>query len=159
MGALPSSSPVDPPCEGRQRYRAVVDVHLVLRRDQKVLLGQRKNTGYEDGKLHLPAGHLEEGESLVDALAREAKEELGILISPEDVVFAHIMHNRSSQGRIASFFEITNWDGEPQNMEPEKCAGVSWFDLMHLPENIVGYAKYALDQYAMGNPFSEYGWR
>jgi hypothetical protein len=50
------------------RHRSIVDVHLVLRRDGKILMGRRANTGYGDGLLHLPSGHLERGESVIEAV-------------------------------------------------------------------------------------------
>ncbi|HEY6314153.1 MAG TPA: NUDIX domain-containing protein [Streptosporangiaceae bacterium] len=50
------------------RYKVTGDVHLVLLDDDgRVLLGRRKNTGFADGCYHLPAGHLEAGESVIDA--------------------------------------------------------------------------------------------
>ncbi|MFI9531608.1 NUDIX domain-containing protein [Nocardia fusca] len=51
---------------------------------------------YEDGAYHLPSGHLEAGESVVAALVREAKEEIGVTIDPAGVGFAHVMHNSPS---------------------------------------------------------------
>lgn len=68
-----------------------------------MLFGQRQNTGFEDGAWHLPSGHLEADESVIDALIREAEEEIGITIKSEDVQFAHIMRNSSSGGRMAFF--------------------------------------------------------
>ncbi|MEU4341495.1 NUDIX domain-containing protein [Nocardia sp. NPDC023852] len=87
-----------------QRHTVTGDVHLVLRRGNTVLFGQRDNTGFEDGAWHLPAGHLEAGESVVTALIREADEEVGVTIKTEDVQFSHFMHNSSSGGRMAIFF-------------------------------------------------------
>jgi 8-oxo-dGTP pyrophosphatase MutT (NUDIX family) len=89
-----------------QRHKVTGDVHLLLRRGNEVLLGQRQNTGFEDGAWHLPSGHLEADESVVDALIREAEEEIGVTIAPDDVHFCHIMHNSSSGGRMAFFFEV-----------------------------------------------------
>lgn len=45
---------------------------------KEILLALRKNTGYRDGKYELPGGHVEEGEDLMQAMVREAKEELMI---------------------------------------------------------------------------------
>ena len=44
----------------RVKLRSYVCVYLVLERDGKVLLSLRENTGYEDGKWSLVAGHAEE---------------------------------------------------------------------------------------------------
>ncbi|MFE1099334.1 hypothetical protein ACFW4K_02370 [Nocardiopsis alba] len=44
-----------------ERYRSIIDVHVILPRGDKILLLERRNTGYCDGMLHLPSGHLDEG--------------------------------------------------------------------------------------------------
>lgn len=59
------------------RYTAHVDLHLILRdTDGRVLMGQRQNTGWADGQLGLPSGHLEDGESATAGMG-EAYSERG----------------------------------------------------------------------------------
>ncbi|WP_040802011.1 NUDIX hydrolase [Nocardia higoensis] len=141
-----------------QRHKITGDVHLVLHRDGKVLYGRRQNTGYEDGAWHLPSGHLEAGESVVAALIREADEEIGITIMPEDVHFSHIMHNSSSGGRVAFFFTVTSWQGEPTNREPEKCVELHWFGLDAPPEHMIDYCREAMQHMNGQRAFSTFGW-
>src|SRR5690606_22859107 len=141
-----------------QRHKVTGDVHLVLRRGDTVLYGQRSNTGFEDGAWHLPAGHLEAGESVVTALIREAAEEIGVTIRPEDVQFSHLMHNSSSGGRMAIFFTVTDWQGEPENCEPDKCSALDWFALDTPPDRMIDYCRVAMKHIAEGTPFSVYGW-
>lgn len=141
-----------------QRHKVTGDVHLVLRRGNEVLFGQRQNTGFEDGAWHLPSGHLEANESVVDALIREAEEEIGISIKPDDVHFAHIMHNSSSGGRMAFFFVVRSWQGEPTNQEPDKCAELQWFSTSALPEHMIDYCRVAMEHIAHNRLFSTYGW-
>ncbi|MEV4123544.1 NUDIX domain-containing protein [Nocardia sp. NPDC049707] len=141
-----------------RRHTVTGDVHLVLRRGNEVLFGRRQNTGFEDGAWHLPSGHLEADESVVAALIREAEEEIGISIKHEDVEFAHIMHNSSSGGRMAFFFTVISWRGEPQNREPEKCAELQWFSANEVPERMIDYCRAAMGHIANGHPFSTYGW-
>lgn len=140
------------------RHQLTTDVHLVLLQGNEVLFGRRENTGYEDGAYHLPSGHLEAGESVVAALIREAKEEIGITIQPAAVEFAHVMHNSSSGGRAAFFFTVRAWDGEPENREPEKCSELAWYPLDALPGHMIAYCRTALEHIAAGQPFSIYGW-
>lgn len=69
-----------------ERYQSKVAVFLVLMRElngnTQVLLQERCNTGYMDGKYDTAcSGHLEKFESLSMALCREAKEEIGITIN------------------------------------------------------------------------------
>jgi 8-oxo-dGTP diphosphatase len=142
-----------------RRHKLTGDVHLLLlNTDGQVLFGHRQNTGFQDGVWHVPAGHLEAGESVVQALIREAKEEVGIAVAPEDVEFAHIMHSSSGGGRAAFFFIVRQWDGTPANREPEKCSEVAWFPFDALPDPLIGYCRMALDYIAAGESFSVYGW-
>ena len=89
-----------------RRHTEVVDVHLVLRRGEEVLLGRRVDTGYADGLLHAPSGHVEDGEDVLTALIREAHEEVGVMLRPEDVSVALVMQHRAPGGgeRIGWFF-------------------------------------------------------
>jgi 8-oxo-dGTP diphosphatase len=140
----------------KERYRVIVDVHLFLLEKEHILLGQRQNTGFEDGKFHVPAGHLEAEETVIDALIREAREELGISIKHEQVIFVHVMHHKSIEGRTGLFFIVREWEGEVQNMERDKCKELQWFDVNNLPENMVLYAKQAIQHYLAGSIFSLY---
>ena len=142
-----------------RRHKLTGDVHLLLsNRDGQVLFGRRRNTGFEDGAYHLPSGHLEAGESVVQALIREAKEEVGVTIPEESVEFAHIMHNSSGGGRAAFFFTVHQWGGMPENREPDKCSELRWFSLGDLPDHLIDYCRAALAHIAAGQPFSVYGW-
>jgi 8-oxo-dGTP diphosphatase len=66
----------------------------------------------------LPCGHLEAGESVVDGVIREAREETGVLIDPGDLVFRHVVHHRNPEGeaRVGMFFTAARWQGQPANM-------------------------------------------
>ncbi len=143
------------------RYRSIVDVYVLLRRhDGMVLLLERAGTGYADGQLCPPSGHLEEGESVIDAAIREAREETGVIIEPADLSFSHVVHHRNpqGQGRVGFFFATTRWQGEPANMEPHKCAGVLWADPARPPANTVPYTAAALASISQAAPFSLDGW-
>ncbi|MGW5377892.1 NUDIX hydrolase [Nocardia sp. NPDC003999] len=142
-----------------ERHKLIGDVHLMLVDDQgRYLFGRRANTGYEDGAWHLPSGHLESGESVVDALVREAAEEIGVVIAPGDVQFAHVMHNSSSGGRAGFFFLAHTWAGTPTNREPDKCDALEWFAPNELPDRMIAYCRAALASMAAGQQFSVYSW-
>jgi 8-oxo-dGTP diphosphatase len=154
-----TQTPATPHGADTRRHKLTGDVHLLLlNRDGKVLFGRRQNTGFEDGAWHVPSGHLEEGESVVHALIREAKEEVGVTINPEVIEFAHIMHNSSGGGRAAFFFTVQQWGGVPENREPEKCSELCWFALNELPDDLIDYCRVALEHINAGRAFSLYGW-
>ncbi|WP_342342442.1 NUDIX hydrolase [Planobispora rosea] len=140
----------------KDRFRAVVDVHVLLVRDGEVLLMRRAGTGYGDGRWHLPSGHLEAGESAVHAAVREAREETGVAIAPEDLAFVHVMHRAPE--RVGLFFLARNWDGEPYNAEPGKCSEIAWCPLDALPPDTIDYPAAAVRAITAGQPFALHGW-
>jgi ADP-ribose pyrophosphatase YjhB (NUDIX family) len=141
-----------------RRHQLTGDVHLLLLDSDKVLFGRRQNTGYEDDAYHLPSGHLEAGESVISALIREAKEEVGVTIAAEHVEFSHVMHNASSGGRVAFFFTVRQWEGTPENREPDKCSELAWFSLSILPDHLIPYCRTALTYITADQRFSVFGW-
>jgi 8-oxo-dGTP diphosphatase len=143
----------------QQRYKSNVDLHLILRDGTGgVLLGERRNTGWADGHLGLPSGHLEDGESATAGAVREGEEEIGVLIKPEDLVLVHLMHHHTDSGRVALFFQATTWTGEIVNREPDKCAGWDFVPLDALPGTVVPYVAEALRHASVGVAYSERGW-
>ncbi|HVS78917.1 MAG TPA: NUDIX domain-containing protein [Candidatus Saccharimonadales bacterium] len=148
--------------EGRippeKRFKLILSVYLILIKDGKTLLLRRQNTGYEDGNYGLVAGHADGDERATAATCREVAEESGLIIKPEDLKFAHCMHRRQDDERIDLFFTTDKWEGEPNNMEPEKCDDLSWFPLDNLPPNTIPYIKQAIELSQKGVPYSEFGW-
>ena len=148
------------PSPAASRHKLIGDVHLVLlNQKEQILFGRRFNTGFEDGSWHVPAGHVEAGESVQQALIREANEEVGIVVRAENAEFAHVMHNASGGGRIAFFFVVREWEGEVTNKEPEKCSGLDWFSFDSLPSQLIKYCEFGLTKIRSGEQFSVYGWQ
>ena len=141
------------------RHCARIDVHLILRKGNNILLGQRRNSGFYDGAWHLPSGHGEQDESAMMTLIRESTEEIGVKIDSAVTRLVHVMHHRTDSDRFAMFFEATSWAGQPRVCEPDKCAAWQWFKLDALPVNMIPYASVALQHYAQGVLYSELGWR
>lgn len=135
-----------------------VDLHILLIRDSQVFMLRRYNTGYEDGKYSLPAGHLEENETAKEGALREAKEEIGVMIKSTNLMLVLTLHSYTNSARIALFFQALEWYGEPTNMEPEKCDFADWFPVNSPPENTVAYIREALSMISMGETYGEFGW-
>ncbi|RBQ20720.1 DNA mismatch repair protein MutT [Spongiactinospora rosea] len=142
------------------RYRTIVDVMMILARDGHILLAQRRGTGYADGWWNLPSGHLEEGETIDQAAIREAREEVGIDVRPDDLRFVHVCHYRNpeGEGRVGVFFEAGSWDGEPRNAEPHKCARITWFPADRLPASTFPYTVAGVQAYIKGASYAAVGW-
>jgi 8-oxo-dGTP diphosphatase len=102
-------------------------VYLVLRRGDTVLFGLRRGTGYRDGEWGVPAGRVEEGERLLDAMVREAKEEIGVDLDPASLRILTAIERDTDTGLwLDVFYECDGWEGEPVNGEPAKCAELAW---------------------------------
>lgn len=140
------------------RFKLIAAVHLFLVRGDQILMLLRKNTGYEDGNYSVVAGHLDGGEEVIQASIREAREEAGILIRPEDVRVTGVMHRLSTEERIDFFVTVRMWEGEVRNMEPDKCGELRWFPLEGLPSNVIPYVRRALENGTESHWFDSFGW-
>lgn len=144
----------------QDRHTVVPAVYVIFRDGDKVLLLQRANTGYHDGDYSMPAGHLDGGESALTAAIREAKEEVGVDIKPEDLRLVHTQHRMAEEGdheRINLFYEARTWSDELTNAEPHKCSEIRWFSLDALPSNLVHELQYMLPHYQKAEPYGDFG--
>jgi len=142
----------------KKRAFSSVSSYLILKRGDAVLLGLRRNTGYCDGLWSLPAGHIEDGEPATVGMAREAYEEIGVLLDPSKLTPVHVIHRQSNRINIDIFFTCSDWEGEIENKEPDKCETLQFFPLSALPENCVGYNREVLQSIPSGRFYSELGW-
>jgi len=146
----------------KTHQRAVPAVFALFERHGALLFTLRQNTGYQDGNYGVPAGHVEAGESLTDALVREVAEETGLRIDAKDSELVHLMYRpkKDETGeRIDIFFRVLRWDGEPVNAEPQKCVRLAWLPLDALPENVMRFQRHAIECWQRGSVFSEPGWQ
>jgi len=122
----------------------------------EVLLQLRQHTGYMDGHwAHAVAGHVEAGESVISTAVREAREELGIVLAPEDLVPLTGMHRTNGgaapiEQRVDWFFSCRRWSGRPTVGEPGKNAGLRWSALGDLPAPIPPHERRVLDALSAG---------
>jgi 8-oxo-dGTP diphosphatase len=116
-----------------------IGVNIFVVRNDKLLLGKRKNT-YGAGTWGLPGGHLEFGERLEAAAARELKEETGI--KTEKFIFVNLINDlhdlRGEQKHYlqVGFLAKDIGDAEPILNEPDKTEEWKWFGLADLPKDI-----------------------
>lgn len=134
-----------------------VGVHVIVERDGRVLLMRRAGTGFFDGLLSLPGGHVEPGESLRVAAAREMREETGLCFDPDTLAFVGVVHRLSDTNRVDFFCRAADCPDEPQILEPDKCDELGWFDRERLPPDVVPYIRAALEA-GSGPWVIELGW-
>jgi 8-oxo-dGTP diphosphatase len=115
----------------------LIGVELFARRSGSILLGKRKNC-YGAGTWALPGGHLEFNERLVDTMCREAKEELGAIIKPEELRLVSVVDDLQPANNLHYVhvsFEQLDPTWEPRIMEPDRCEEWRYFSLGDLPAN------------------------
>ncbi len=118
----------------KDRFRMNITVNALVEKNGQVLFMKRSDGFFKGGFWVLPAGHVDGNEPATQAMIRELKEELGIDVKPENVIFHHVMHSiAQSLERIDFFFRIVDFDGELKNKEPDKCDELVFFDYSNLP--------------------------
>ncbi len=96
---------------------------LILRADGQLLLGQRPEGKSWAGWWELPGGKLEPGETVLEALARELDEELGIRVTEATRWVTYVHAYPHTTVRLA-FCRVTAWEGEPRGRENQQLAWV-----------------------------------
>jgi len=143
------------------RSRYPLTVHILLLEADNLLVLRRFNTGFEDGKYSLIAGHLEGEETVLQAAVREIAEEAGVRVRPEDLKVVGVMQRKSDDVRVDFFLATRSWKGQPRNNEPDKCDKVKWVPIDQLPSNTIPYICRSVDNFQT-NPdqvwFESFGW-
>jgi 8-oxo-dGTP pyrophosphatase MutT (NUDIX family) len=132
--------------------------------DRVVLLQRGEHAKFAQGMWDLPVGKSDPGEPITQTAVRELREETGLIVKPEDLRIAHIIHGawgvESPNGFLTVVFATRAWTGEPENREPHKHALVRWTPTDALPERFVPSTAEALRSYLAGGPaVSLHGWR
>jgi 8-oxo-dGTP diphosphatase len=142
-----------------KRHTLVPNVYAFFIKGDQILLARRFNTGYEDGKYSLPAGHLDGDERSTHGMAREIVEETGVAVDPDNLRMVHMMHRKGPDDeRLDLFFMVQQWEGDPVIVEADKCDELAWFSMGALPENVIPYIRSAIEAFRHGQFYSEFGW-
>lgn len=122
-------------------------VHMIIMNGDKLLVQKRKSSKLWPGYYALPAGHIDEGENQYDALIREAKEELGIILDPTKIINSYVVLRRNYfeidgkqlEPYVDYYFEFNEYESIPKIMETDKCDELIWADINNLPEPFINY--------------------
>ncbi len=125
---------------GKEKFFSAIYL-IIKNKDGKILLQRRQGTKLWPGFLALPAGHVDEGENVYDAAIREAREELSIVITKDDIVDSFVVNrrNKSLASYFDVYFEISSYKGQIKINEPEKCSELKWCDINKLPDDMIDY--------------------
>ncbi len=119
----------------------------------EVLLQLRQNTGYmDDHWAAAAAGHVERGETAIDAAHREAAEEIAVGDLALEFITAmqRTQHDLPIDERVDFFFAARSWSGEPRIVEPHKCAELRWCRWDALPDPVVPHELSVLNALRTG---------
>ena len=105
-----------------------VAVGILIASDGKVLMARRPSGKVYAGYWEFPGGKLEPGESAVDALYRELREELNIQVTTAYPWITREFTYPHATVRL-NFFRVQRWSGELLQVEHD---AVAWVD----PDNV-----------------------
>ena len=144
----------------KNRINTRIAAYLVGWQEGKVLLGKRQNVAHLNGYWSLLAGHVYEGESCIQGMLREAKEECGLQLLPGELQLVGAEHKHSPPYDYANFIFSADLTGHrPINAEPEKCAGWEFFDPDQLPSPMAPWIVAMIERVHQGKPsLTVYGW-
>ena len=140
-------------------------VCLIVNYDGKIPMLFRKNTGFMDGYWSLIAGRVEEDESILEAIIREAEEEANLKLKSNNLELVHICSRMQEYSKkeiykynwLDAYFYTKNLNQKPINNEPDKHSEIKMFVIDNLPENTLPYVKFAIKAYLENKIYSEYG--
>ena len=116
---------------------------VIVNADGEWLLLQRKRSP-EAGCWSIPGGKVDWMETIEEAIVREVKEELGVVVQLERLlgVTNHRLREEDAHW-VAPTFQASILEGVPYNVEPEKHEAVRWMHPRDWPPNVTETTKAA----------------
>ncbi len=99
-------------------------VAAVIEREGRILIAQRKRTGQHPLKWEFPGGKVEPGEEPEAAVVRELEEELAIRARVDHEIMHYEYQYPERPPILLIFYRVTEFAGEPQNLDFEQIAWV-----------------------------------
>jgi ADP-ribose pyrophosphatase YjhB (NUDIX family) len=136
-----------------ERHLTRTAVYVILERNNKIFFLRRANTGWADGILTVPAGHVDKGDNVTEAAIKETKEEACVDILADDLEFVHVDFLRDEYTNF--YFKAKKWTGEPTLGEPELASEAIWIDKNNIPNDVIPQLRKLFKQLEKGSYFSE----
>ena len=106
--------------------RIEVVAGIIVDSQERILLAKRASHQHQGDKWEFPGGKVEAGEGACDALSRELKEELNIVVTPQDCeLFQHVSFDYPDKQVSLRFYTIHKFQGTPEGMEGQPLEWVS----------------------------------
>ena len=118
-------------------------IAFMLVKNGRLLVEKRKLSKKVDpGCVSIPGGHVEDGESLEEALYRELDEELGIV--PDAVRYICTLIHYSQEIQKIHYFAIESWDGDISNREADS---LHWIQIGEVNNLDIAVDRVAVQEY------------
>ena len=115
-------------------------VDIIIFKNQKVLLIKRKNPPFGWA---LPGGFVDEGETVEHAAIREAKEETGLDVTLDSLLYVYSDPSRDSRQHTLSIVFTASSTGTP--LAADDATDLGYFSLDELPELAFDHALIIAD--------------
>ena len=123
-----------------ERHLTATAVFVLLEKeDGKIFFLRRQHTGWADGYLTVPSGHVDKGQNVAEAAVTEVREEAGVTVQKEHLEFVHVDYQRDRY--VNFYFRARHWEGEPHIGEPHLASEALWLTMDTLPEDVIPQLK------------------
>ena len=116
-----------------------------------VLLIEKQRPDWQKGKLNLPGGHIEEGETSAECVRREFNEEVGVDID----TWLHVGKIDNAGNYYVDFFAAIIPEGMAVNAKTLTDEEVDWYEVYDLPakciSNLHWLVPFAANMLQQGN--------
>ena len=121
---------------------AVLTVLLSGNQDRALIMRRSQNDSLP-GMYTIPGGHMEDGENVLQAAARELHEETGVRADNCEMI--GVIHATASTKEYVQFIVLVhNWTGIPTITEPDLCDEMYWCKVDDLPSNMLKWPTQAI---------------
>ena len=98
-----------------------VAVGILIDDAGRVLVTRRAPEAHQGGLWEFPGGKVEDSENILAALARELREELGVLVEATEALM-ELEHDYGDKQVRLDVHRVTRWSGEPRGLEGQPLA-------------------------------------
>jgi 8-oxo-dGTP diphosphatase len=122
--------------------RVEVVAAIVVDSQHRILMAQRADWQHQGGKWEFPGGKIESGETHMQALARELKEEVEVQIDQQACeLFKAVHHDYSDKQVSLYFYLVKDFSGTAKGLEGQP---VMWVNAQTLPQMAIPDANQAI---------------
>lgn len=122
--------------------RVEVVAAIVVDSHHRILMAQRADWQHQGGKWEFPGGKIESGETHMQALARELKEEIDVQIDQQACeLFKAVHHDYSDKQVSLYFYLVKGFSGTAKGLEGQP---IMWVNAQTLPQMAIPDANQAI---------------